>query len=292
MIQLHRLEGFYWVVRERGYARAARAFPYPITQAALHQQVKKLEQELGLAVLERVGKDVMKPTPAGEHLWRFVAPFFEGLQPVLRALQEGDHGGEIRLAAAPLALRTLMPAWLSRVRRAHPRLQVHLVEAPDHGLAGLLRGEIDLKVDWFPEIPSSCASLQVGTMRPFLVVPRTHPLARRRKLTLEDCGAEPFVAYSPGLPAHDLQMQALAGHGIHPPQVLSASQADSILGLVEAGLGYTIVPSFEPEGPKSRRLKAVPLGRPAPEYPVHAVWRRDTPENAFLDALLEEAPAP
>lgn len=292
MIQLHRLEGFYWVVRERGYARAARAFPYPITQSALHQQVKKLEQEVGVTLLERVGKDEMKPTPAGEHLWSFVAPFFEGLPPVVRAVQEGEHGGEIRLAAAPLSLRSLLPAWLKRLRKSQPRLLVHLIEAPDHDLAPLLRGEIDLKVDWFPSIPASCASLQVGTMRPFVVVPRAHPLGRKRSLTLADCGEEPFVAYSPGLPAHDLQMQALALHGISPPQVLSASEADSILGFVEAGLGYTLVPSFLPDGPRGKGLRAVPLDRPTVEYPVHAVWRKDTPENPFLDALLEAAPRP
>ena len=65
MIQLHRLEGFYWVARTGGYARAARAFPYPITQPAVHQQVKKLEAELGVTLFERVAKDKMKPTPAG-----------------------------------------------------------------------------------------------------------------------------------------------------------------------------------------------------------------------------------
>ena len=56
MIQLHRLEGFYWVARSGGYARAARAFPYPITQPAIHQQGKKLETGLGVALRERVGR--------------------------------------------------------------------------------------------------------------------------------------------------------------------------------------------------------------------------------------------
>ena len=59
MLQLHRLEGFYWVARTGGYAKAARAFPYPITQPAVHQQVKKLEGELGLSLFERVSKDKM-----------------------------------------------------------------------------------------------------------------------------------------------------------------------------------------------------------------------------------------
>jgi DNA-binding transcriptional LysR family regulator len=86
MIQIHRLEGFYWVARTGGYARAARAFPYPITQPAVHQQVKKLEGELGVTLFERVGKSEMALTPAGIRLYEFVRPFYEGMAGVVRSL--------------------------------------------------------------------------------------------------------------------------------------------------------------------------------------------------------------
>jgi hypothetical protein len=79
MIDLHRLAGFWLVATEGGYSRAARAADYPITQPALHQQVKKLEGEVGLELLERIGKDRMRPTPAGAHLLAFVTPFLRDL---------------------------------------------------------------------------------------------------------------------------------------------------------------------------------------------------------------------
>ena len=69
MVQLHRLEGFYWVGRTGGYAKAARAFPYPITQPAVHQQVKKLEAELGVSLFERVDKESIQTTAAGRRLY-------------------------------------------------------------------------------------------------------------------------------------------------------------------------------------------------------------------------------
>ena len=62
MINLQRIEGFYWVAKTEGYARAARAFPYPITQPGVHQQVRRLEEELGVKLFERVGK-LSCPTP-------------------------------------------------------------------------------------------------------------------------------------------------------------------------------------------------------------------------------------
>lgn len=292
MIQLHRLEGFYWVARTGGYARAARAFPYPITQPAVHQQVKKLETELELSLFEHVGKEGMKLTPAGTRLYEFVAPFFDGLPAVVRSLEEGEYGGEIVVAAAPLSLRSILPSWVKRVHEAYPHVRVHMREATHLDLGALMRGEVDMFIDYFPEIPDECASMRVGVMRPFLVVPASHPLAEGESVRLSDCVGETFIAYTPNSHPYDLQMQALAAYDVKPPVIHTASAADSILGIVEAGLGYTLIPSFAEEGPVSPDLRAYPLSDPSVEYPVHAIWRKDTPENPVLDALLEVAPKP
>lgn len=291
MLQLHRLEGFYWVARVGGYARAARAFPYPITQPAVHQQVKKLEGELGTSLFERVGKDRMQLTPAGERLFRFVQPFFEGLPAVERSLREGKYGGELRLAAAGILLRHLLPSWLERLYARMPDVLVHAREALVPDLEPLRRGEVDVLLDHFPETTEDVATMQVATMWPCIAFSNKHPLAKRRpKPTLEAFQGEAFVAYHPGSLAHELQMQALARHGVTPGRILSATSAESILGFVEAGLGYSLIPALEPKGPKIPGIAVVPLESPRVEFPVHAVWRRDTPENPLLDAFLETAP--
>src|SRR3954463_12190254 len=100
MVQLSRLEGFYWVARTEGYARAARAFPYPITQPGVHQQVKRLESELGFSLFERVGKDRGVLTPQGRALYAYVAPFLEGISGVVQSLQQGELGGTLRIHAS------------------------------------------------------------------------------------------------------------------------------------------------------------------------------------------------
>ncbi len=292
MIQLHRLEGFYWVARTGGYARAARAFPYPITQPAVHQQVKKLETELGLALFERVGKDRMIPTAAGERLYRFVRPYFEGLPGVVRSLTSGEVAGELRVAAAGMFLRKLLPAWVKRLKRRHPEVDVHLVEAPVPPVDALLLGEFDAAVDHFPRLPAAIAGQTVGVMRPYVVLPAKHAAAQKKRLRLADLEDETFVAYSPNLLPHAQQFEALALHGLTPPRRITATSAEVIQGFVEAELGYSILASLEPEPPKSRGLKFFPLPSPRVEFPVSVAWRKDTPENPLLDALLECAPTP
>ena len=113
-MQLHRLEGFHFVARTGGYARAARAFPYPITQPAVHQQIKKLESELGVVLFERVAKDRVILTPQGRRLHEFVAPFFDQLPSVVRSVRSAPDGGELRILAPALLLRALLPPWVHR----------------------------------------------------------------------------------------------------------------------------------------------------------------------------------
>ncbi len=69
-----------------------------------------------------------------------------------------------------------------------------------------------------------------------------------------------------------------------------ASSADTILGFVESGLGYSLVPSLDPAGNFGRGIASRPLTRLKREFPVVAAWRKDAPENRMLDAALETAP--
>lgn len=290
MLQLHRLEGFYWVARTGGYHAAARAFPYPITQPAVHQQVSKLQADLGFKLLERVAKDRMQLTPAGKKLFDFCAPFFEELPTLVRALQAGEYGGVLRIVAAPLVLRQLMPGWLKRLHKQSPEMQIELRELVEPDLKVLRDGAADLMVDYLPEVPDDIASMQVGTLRAFLVLPANHPLADKKRASLSALKDETFISYNPGMVPFNLQMQAFALHGLSPRRTLSASSAETILGFVEAGMGFSLVPSIDPDGPKGKGIVAVPLAAPKVEYPVVAAWRKDTPENALLDAVLEAAP--
>jgi len=292
MIQIHRLEGFYWVARTEGYARAARAFPYPITQPAVHQQVKKLEAELGVSLFERLGKDRMGLTAAGQRLYGFIQPFFEQLPAVVRSIDQGEYQGSLSIHTASLMLRQLLPGWIKRLRKRRPGIRVTLVESLEPAIGALREGSADLIVDYIPNPPGDIATLRVGTLYPFIVVPQGHASARRKRLSLAALRDETFISYTVGSPGYALQLQALARHSIVPAETLTASTAEAILGFVESGLGYSLVPSLEATGPRSRSLRVDRLGPGRIEFPVVAAWRKDTPENPLLDAALESAPTP
>lgn len=298
MIQLHRLEGFYWVARERGYARAARAFPYPITQPAVHQQVKKLETELGLALFERLGKDQLGLTPAGQALFEFVQPFFERLPAVLRQVRAGEVGGELIIGSEPLLLRHLLPAWLRRFQRKRPDAVLDLIEVAQANPKMIMDGTIDALVAWLPELPEGLAYEIIARIPGFLVLPSGHPAAKKKRVRLSDLADETFIGYHRDSRFFAAQEAALAEEGVSPTRTIGAGSAETILGLVAGGMGYSLVPWVDEKGPKLRGVTTRPLDsvlapalrKTQATFPIYLAWRKDTPENPLLDAFIETAP--
>jgi len=292
MIQLQRLEGFYWVARCEGYARAARSFPYPITQPGVHQQVKRLESELGVRLFERVGKDRVILTPQGRALYGYVAPFLEGLGAVARSLRSGEVGGRLRIHASGHVLRYLLPPWLRRLQRQRSDIEVELFESKVPAVALVRSGEADLLVDHLTEVPTDLEARPVGRTRPFLVFPSDHPLAQKGRVEPRQLGDEPFITYSADLQLRELQLSALAHHGVTPRRLHAADSSETILGFVAAGLGYSLLASLQPKGPRVPGVVALPLTQPVREFPIYAAWRKSAHANPLLEALLTLAPQP
>ena len=265
MMQLHRLEGFYWVAKTGGYARAARAFPYPITQPAVHQQVKKLEGELAAQLFERVAKDRMRLTPAGRQLHGLRRAVLRGAacrRP--RHPGHGLRGRDPHPRGEPAPARSGPRVGAKRLRKRCPGAEIHLGElSVARTSTVLLSGEADLLVNHLPEVPDYVATKQIATLHGFLVVPRDHRLAKRRQASLTEVRGDTFISYTPGLLAHHLQVRALAEHGVTPERTITAGTAAAILGLVEAGLGVSARRDARPGGAAAsrRRRRSRSFGR-------------------------------
>lgn len=292
-MQIARLEGFYWVARTGGYAAAARAFPYPLTQSAVFQQVRKLENELGVRLFEQVSKAETRLTAAGRHLYEHAAPFFEQLPAVERALKAARPVRELRIGAEALILQQVLPDWIRRLQRREPDLLIDVRElaAPDPEV--VRRAEVDLAVAYFPDaIPGGLASRPVATLSSFLVVPASSELARREQLELRHLARETFVTYNPGTIHHELQRRALARSGAAPARVISASTTEAILGMVAAGVGCSLVPSIDGSLLRRRGVAARPFAPGRGRFPVRAVWRASGAVNPAVDVALTALAAP
>ncbi len=281
-MNLGRLEGFYWVAKERGYTRAAKAFPYPISQPGVYQQVKKLEAELGAALFERVAKDEVCLTAAGERLFGFCRPFFEQLPRIVDAIRSERMGGLLRIDASGLVLRGLLPGWVRELRRLRPDILVDVQELQVVDFERLRVGAAHLIVDHCEQFPSDVEHRKVATSYAFLVVPTEHRSVRRGDLA--GLAELPFVSYHPTLPHYGLQMRALEEHVGVPRRTVSASSVDAILAFVAAGLGFSVVPWLDRRGPSVVGVASKRMTGPGTRFPIVAMWRRG--EHPLVQSAL------
>jgi DNA-binding transcriptional LysR family regulator len=287
MIQLHRLEGFYRVAKAGGYARAVREFPYPITEPAVHQQVRKLERDLGQRLLRRTAKDRMATTPAGRYLFDFCAPFFERLGDVALAVSTGSFGGTLRIDAGPQEIRHVVPEWLRRLRKAHPEVRVELTEVHAVDMNRLRMGEADLVVEHWPAPPPDVAQRRVSVAYGTWIVPADW--APGGRVDPGALGSAPFVSFRPGTGEHGLQLAGLELFGLNPARLLSASTVDAILGFVQAGLGYSLVPWPSRDGPRAAGVVASPVRTRGAAFPITASWLKKGGMNPLVALALEAA---
>src|SRR5215813_5193544 len=291
MNSLDRLTGFYWVAQTGGYARAARAFPYPITEPGVHQQVRRLEEELGVRLFRRVARDRMALTPQGRELYEVVAPFLARLRTTEDGLRSGSFGGTLRIATAALLVQELLPAWMLRLQRRLPGISLVLREARTPDFEALRLGEVDLLVDYLPSIPDDLEVREVARLWGFLVVPARHPAALRGRIDVRALQGLPFLSFG-GDPANQLlQRRAVEALGGTVREGHAADSTASLLGLVAAGLGFSVVPALDIRGPRRRGVRSIRLRQPGAELPVHAAWVKGFP-HPLVKAALAVAPEP
>ncbi len=285
MVNLNRLEGFYWVAREGGYSAAARAFPRDITQPAIHQQVQRLEEELEVDLLERSGYRRVRLTAAGERLYAYCRSFFEGLPDVVSSLQ--GQRRRLRVEAAGLVIHRLLPGWLQRVRRTRDDLELEVAELDSPDLDRLRSGELDLIIDHLPSVTPDITTREVAVAHPFIVVPRGHAHDGGLSALLDSLATTPLVCYPPAFDQHALQMAAVREHIGEPTRTIAASSVEVILSFVAAGLGYSIVPWLDEKGPRRAGVVAIAPGGHQQRFPILAAWSKRSSIAPTLGQVVE-----
>lgn len=276
MLDLHRLRALHAVSVHGSVGAAAAALGY--TPSAVSQQIAKLERETRTALLEREGRGV-RLTPEAHQL---VATAEQLLAIVERAETEleqrrGIPAGRLTIAAFASAARGLMPGVLADLAARHPALDARLTEADPHVTVGMVaKGAVDLAVvhDWdiapLP-VPPGVEQAVIGEDRCTLLVPEGHPFAGRERVRREELGGERWVCQPPGRVCHDWLVRTLRAAGHEPDIVHQADENPTLVALVAAGLGVTVIPRLG-RGPLPAGVAEVPLD-PTPVRRLYALWR-------------------
>lgn len=290
MIDLDALTSLAAVDRYGSVVAAADALGF--TPSAVSQQIKRLERQAGLTLLERVGRGVILSGP-GRRLVDEGAKVLTDLERIESGLHREAEtvAGHIRLAAFSTAMRGLVAPAVRSLLDAHPGLTLALVEREPWDAVDLVAtGQCDLAIvhswgDLPLAVPEHVVSTHVVHDVADVIVPVGHRLADRRSVTPADLVDEAWIATPPGSICRQWLQRMYAGTGRLPDIRHQAMEFESHLALVAAGLGIALVPRLGRQV-LADDVVAVPVTRPVPNRDIRVLHRRSMSASPAVEAIV------
>jgi LysR family hydrogen peroxide-inducible transcriptional activator len=243
-MELHQLRYFCAVAETGSFSRAAEQSH--VSQPSLSQQIKKLEDELGARLFDRLGRSV-RLTDLG-------SAFLPRARAVLRELEaaRGDVverkdtiSGNVIIGVIPTVAPYLLPPLLTSFSRKYSQVRLSVVEEITPVLLDRLRASsIDVAILALPLRGHEFEAFPILTERLFAALPKKHKLASRSSLSLKDLRAEPFLLLRDGHCFRDTAVAACDRARLHPQIVFESGQFSSLLSMVGAGMGVSLVPEM------------------------------------------------
>ncbi|MCD9005571.1 LysR family transcriptional regulator [Luteimonas sp. XNQY3] len=268
----------------RHFGRAAAACF--VSQPTLSTQIRKLEEELGVALVERAPRKVML-TPIGvqvaDRARRIVADVEQMKELARRSMD--PEAGSIRLGVFPTLGPYLLPHAVPPLRARFPHLELLLVEEKSDVLLTRLRdGRLDAAILALP-VDDEALHAEFLFEEPFLLaVSDQHPLAARERLSLQELSSQKLLLLEDG---HCMREQALdvcrlSGAGEHAE--FRATSLETLRQMVAANVGVTLLPVLATRPPvaPSPHLRLLDFSDTRPTRRIALVWRRSSAMHAFL----------
>jgi DNA-binding transcriptional LysR family regulator len=263
------------------------------TQPAVSQAVRRLETDLGEELFDRSSKSGTL-TDAGRVLQNYgqrLVRLAEEAESAVRELRDLRRG-RVLIGANEAAVHTLLPL-IARFRQRVPDIAVDVRRVPARQIAiEVQQGSLDFGALTFRPPETGLFELAVGSDELVLLVPPTHPLAKRKQVQMEDVAGEPVVAHNDPSPARERVLRLFEEHHIPLNMVIALPSLDGIKRAVELKLGVALLPRrCAITEIASGHLVAIPVAGVSRRRQVTLVCRkahRSHAANAFLAVAQEK----
>lgn len=303
MLDLRRLEVLLNVVERGSVTGAAAAMTY--TPSAISQQLRRLELEVGMPLLQRHARG-MVPTEAGHILAVHARRIFRQISAAESDLRDlaGLRRGSLELGTFPTVGSSFLPLAVKQFRQLYPGIQLNIRSAREADLIGMLEeGVIGLSLLWdyeWSRIVADELSLTPLFSDPtVLVVAADHPLAHRQHVDMAELAQERWIIRSESHPVVEVLRRSALAAGFEPQVSFQANDYQEAQAMVSVGLGIALAPQTAVVN-QHPNVRVLSLGETAPSRRVLVAHRKDRPravtELAFEGVLTEIAseyqPAP
>jgi len=215
------------------------------SQPGVSKAIIELEEELGIEIFSRHGKRLKRVTEPGQHVLRSIEVIMREVGNLKRIGEQfsAEDSGTLSIATTHTQARYVLPVPVAKLREAYPNVNISLHQGAPAQVAQMVMdevAEIGIATESLSEYPE-LVTLPCYEWEHMLVIPKSHPLAGKVRITLEDLAAEPIITYHPSFTGRTRIDKAFAAKGLTPRIALEAIDSDVIKTYVRLGLGVGIV---------------------------------------------------
>lgn len=280
----------------RHFGRAAEASF--VSQPTLSTQIRKLEDELGVALVERTPRKVLL-TETGREIARRARGVLSQVDEIKSIAQRtrDPESGTIRLGIFPTLGPYLLPHVVPRLRTRFPRLELLLREEKTEQVLHMLReGTLDAGILALP-VHDESLHTEFLFEEPFvLAVPSGHELATRSSLRMEDLSQQNLLLLEDGHCLRDQALEVCHLAGAGEKSGFRATSLETLRQMVSANVGITLLPALAVKPPvaQSANVSLIEFEAPAPSRRIAMLWRKSSAMTPFFEALaaiIRDVPA-
>ena len=286
-MDLHKLRGFHSVARFGGFTAAARRLG--LTQPTLSLQVKSLEAELRIQLLERDSRGV-KLTPEGEALYERATRLFETESEIDTLFRDGSQfqPSTLSIATNQSVAAHILPPRLEVFTGRFPKVEVniHNMRTADV-LASVKGGLINIGMILIDPQDPGVFARDVLPYEMVLVTPRDHPLSRKRRVTLGDIARYPFISYTKDTETRRLIDEPFEDVRQKVSIRMALGSTDLIITYVGLGYGVSIIHDLNIDEANRVHLHVRPLKRYFKRQYIHLIWRSDEDLSSVARGFID-----
>lgn len=285
-INLRQLRAFASIGHLASFTKAANVLH--TSQPALSAQILQLEDGLGVKLFDRSTRSVAL-TQAGADLLPVVDKLLADLGDVVARANDvaRKNIGRVTVAALPTVSSTLLPLAVARMRERHPGITIVLKDALAERIVALIRaGDVDFGITSAPPSDSRLVFRPLATDRMVAVLPRAHPLARVRTITLAKLLEHPLILMNRESSVRRIVDDACVAEGRLPAPSHEPAFMSTAIGMVRSGLGATLLPSSSIELEKAPDVVVRRLDNPRLERKLGLLRQRERSLSPASEAFV------
>src|ERR1700678_1974624 len=262
-----------------------------VSQPTLSAQLKKLEEYLGVKLVERQPKNVQLTEVGKQIVVRARRMLDESDEIIALARSNTDpFAGKLKVGLIPTIGPYLLPRIMPKIRKAVPQLGLMLYEYQTEALLKRLRdGEIDLGIMALPVLQDGLETRALYQEAFTVALPTHHPLSAKQTVKVQDLKDQTLLLLEDGHCLRDQALEVCSRVDIREPEDFRATSLETLRQMVMAGLGITLMPEFAVDPPfgSQRGMTVRPFGKPPPTRTVGAVWRKTSTRSAAIEAVCD-----